>query len=44
MTAIWAWLHWQFAAEPVELVAVAILVLGLPVLAVWGVWLGRRTR
>lgn len=44
MTAILTWLHGQYFREPVEFVLVATLVLGLPGLAAWGVWLGRRTR
>jgi hypothetical protein len=44
MTTIWPWLQWQFCNEPVELVAVAALVLGLPALVAWGVWLERKGR
>lgn len=42
--ALWAWLVWSANDEPVEFAAVAAVVLGLPVLAAWMVWLDRRTR
>jgi hypothetical protein len=44
MTAFTAWLAWQAGDDPLGFgLSVAFVVLGLPVLAAWGVWLGRRT-
>jgi len=41
MTTFTAWLAWQAHDDPIGFAVAGAFVLGLPVLAAWGVWLGR---